>query len=150
MVFVYHLMRRKNLFEQKSAKKICTIKKNASIFVARSANNLLHFYMGSINYEAAIITLIQANQGILPALSKWVWVDISTESGQGMLGITVGELLTLALTQIQASAGPRRPVVEEAPTPEPAAALAPARQPLGNSPKAVAKLAQQATTGSLN
>lgn len=104
--------------------------------------------MGDINYEAAINSLILDNNGILPALSKWVWVDLSTESGSSALGITVGELLTLALTQIQASAGPRRPVAE-APASEPVAAPVSAKLPLGNSQKAVAKLAEQAT-GSLN
>lgn len=102
--------------------------------------------MGDINYEAAINSLIQANNGILPGLSKWVWIDVSTESSSSALGITVGELLTLALTQIQATAGPRR-LVAEAPAPEPVAA--PVKLPLSSSSKAVAKLAEQAT-GSLN
>lgn len=104
--------------------------------------------MGDINYEAAISALIQDNNGILPGLSKWVWIDVSTESSSSALGITVGELLTLALTQIQATAGPRRLAVE-APTADPVAAPAPARLPLGTSQKAVAKLAEQAI-GSLN
>ncbi|RZK89924.1 MAG: hypothetical protein EOO62_35810 [Hymenobacter sp.] len=60
--------------------------------------------MATITYEAVIATLIQDNQGMLPELSELVKVELLSELSNSAVGITVGELLALALAEIAALA----------------------------------------------
>ncbi|MGI4832426.1 MAG: hypothetical protein ACRYFK_03095 [Janthinobacterium lividum] len=67
--------------------------------------------MEHINYETAISTLLQANQGVLPKLDTTVWVALTSVVPGPPAHLTVAELLALALAEIGAEAALAEPVL---------------------------------------
>lgn len=82
-----------------------------SFYICREfSNSIIALYMEVNNYESAIATLLEENQGVLPDLTTYVCVALLSEVPGPPVRMTVAELLAFALAEISADAAEAEPV----------------------------------------